>query len=209
MRRSSLCALLEPNSTPIGHDHRRAPTGLQEPQEEREEEQLGLLRLDDLQQVLGGVLVVEAAGEWRIGQHQRVLLLLATVLLRQRVAVADVRVLYAVQQHVHAADAQHGVVEVETVEQAMVEVLAQLRVVQQLRVALAQVLASRAQKARRTAGRVADDVGGLGRGELHHQPDDVAWRAELPILSGGGDLGEHVLVDVPLGVAFLHRHLVE
>ena len=87
--------------------------------------------------------------------------------------------------------------------------LAQLRVVQQVRVALAQVLARRDQEARRTAGRVADDVGGLGRGQLHHQPDDVARRAELPVLSGGGDLAEHVLVDVALGVALLHRHLVE
>ena len=165
----------------VGHDHRRAPTGLQEAQEEREEEQLGLLGFDDLQQILGGVLVVEAAGEGRIGQHQRVLLLLAPVLLRQRVAVADVRVLHPVQQHVHAANAQHGVVEVEAVKQAVVEVLAQLRVVQQIRVALAQVLAHRDQEAGRAAGRVADDVGGLGRGQLHHQPDDVTRRAELPV----------------------------
>ena len=160
-----------------------------------------------MEQVFGGVLVVEAAGEGRIGQHQRVLLLLTPVLLRQRVAVADVRVLYAVQQHVHAANAQHGVVEVEAVEQAVVEVLAQLRVVQQLGVALAQVLARRDQEARGTASRVADDVGGLGRGELHHEPDDVARRAELPVLSGGGDHAEHVLVDVALGVAFLQSLL--
>ena len=162
-----------------------------------------------MEQLLGGILVVEAAGEWRIRQHQRVLLLLAGVVLRQRVPVADVRVLHAVQQHVHAADAQHGDVEVEAVEQAAVEVLAQLRVVQQVRVALAQVLARRDQEARRAAGRVADDVGGLGRSQLDHKPDDVARRAELPVLSGGGDLAEHVLVDVALGVALLHRHLVE
>ena len=74
---------------------------------------------------------------------------------------------------------------------------------------IAQVLTHRYQETRRAAGRVADDVDGLGRGELHHQPDDVARRAELPVLSGGGDLAEHVLVDVALGVAFRHRHLVE
>ena len=50
---------------------------------------------------------------------------------------------------------------------------------------------------------------GCGRGQLHHQPDDVARRAELPVLPGAGDLAEHVLVDVALGVALLHRHLVE
>jgi len=47
------------------------------------------------------------------------------VVLGQRVAVGDVRVLDAVQQHVHAADAEHRVVEVEAVEKAVVEVVAQ------------------------------------------------------------------------------------
>jgi hypothetical protein len=60
---------------------------------------------------------------------------------------------------------------------------------------------------RRAAGRVADDVGGLRRGQLDHQPDDVARRAELAVLPGAGDLAEHVLVEVALGVAVLHRHL--
>ena len=104
---------------------------------------------------------------------------------------------------------KHGVVEVEAMEQAAVEVLAKLRVVQQLRVSLAQVLADRGQEARCTAGRVADDIGRPRCGEFHHQPDDVARCAELPVLSGGGDLSEHVLVDVALGVTFLHWHLVK
>ena len=142
----------------VGHDDGGAAAGLQQAQEEREEEQLGLLGLDDLQQVLGGVLVVEGAGEGRIGEDQGVLLLVAGVVLRERVAVADVRVLDAVQQHVHAADAQHGVVEVEAVEHAVVEVLLQLRVVQDVRVVLAQVLAGGDEEAGRAAGRVADDV---------------------------------------------------
>jgi hypothetical protein len=65
----------------VGHDDRRAAAGLEQAQEEREEEQLGLLGLDDLQQVLGRVLVVEAAGEGRIGEHQGVFLLVAGVVL--------------------------------------------------------------------------------------------------------------------------------
>ena len=85
-----------PEQHAVGHDHRRAAARFQEAQEEREEEQLGLLRLDNLQQVLGRVLVVEAPGERRIGQHQRVGLLVARVVLRERVAIADVRVLHAV-----------------------------------------------------------------------------------------------------------------
>ena len=53
-----------------------------------------------------------------------VLLRVVVVGLGQRVLVADVRVLHAVQQHVHAADAQHGVVEVVAVEGALVEAAA-------------------------------------------------------------------------------------
>src|SRR5436309_13593572 len=100
----------------VGHDHRRAPAGLQEPQEKRKEEQLGLLGLDDLEQVLGGVLVVEAAGKGWISEYKRVSFFVASVILCERVAVANIRILYAVQQHVHAANTQHGVVEVIAVE---------------------------------------------------------------------------------------------
>ena len=142
----------------VGHDDRGASAGLEQPQEEREEEQLGLLRLDDLLQVLGAVLVVERAGEGRIGEDEGVLLLLAGVVLRERVAVADVGVFDAVQEHVHAADAEHGVVEVEAVEQVVVEVLAQLRVAEDLRVVLAQVFAGGDEEAGGAAGGIADDV---------------------------------------------------
>jgi hypothetical protein len=47
---------------------------------------------------------------------------------------------------------------------------------------------------------------GVRRGQLDHQPDDVARRAELAVLPGAGDLAEHVFVEVALGVAVLHRH---
>ena len=56
----------------VRHDDGGAPAGLEQPQEQREEQQLGLLRLDDVLQILGGGLVVERAGERRIGEHQRV-----------------------------------------------------------------------------------------------------------------------------------------
>ena len=75
--------------------------------------------------------------------------------------------------------------------------------------ALAQVLARRDQESRSAASRVADHVAGLRRGELDHEPDDVARRAELSVLAGGGDLAEHVLVEVALGVAVGHRDVVE
>ena len=193
----------------VGHDDGGAAAGLEQAQEQGEKEQLRLLGLDDLQEVLGGVLVVQGAGEGRIGQDEGVALLVVRVVLGQRVAVADVGVLHAVEEHVHRADAEHGVVEVEAVEQALVEVLLELWVVEEIRIALAQVLAGGDEKARRAAGRVAEDVVRRGRGHLDHEADDVARGAELAVLAGGGDLAEHVFVEVALGVAVLHRHLVE
>ena len=49
----------------------------------------------------------------------------------------------------------------------------------------------------------------LGRrcGHLDHQLDDVARRAELPVLTGSRDLAEHVLVHVAFGVAVRHRNV--
>ena len=81
--------------------------------------------------------------------------------LGERVAVADVGRLDAVQQHVHAADAEHGGVEVVAVEHAAVEVLPLRRVGQHRRVLLADVLRGRDQEAGRAAGGVADLVGRL------------------------------------------------
>ena len=193
----------------VGHDDGGASAGLEQAQEEREEEQFGLLRLDDLLEVLGGVLVIERPGKRRIGEDQRVFLLLARVVLRQRVAVADVGILHAVQQHVHAADAQHRIVEVEAVEKLMMEVTCEFGVAKDLRMVLAQILARGDKKAGRAARRIAEHVARLRRDHLDHQPDDVPRRAELAVLTGGRDLGEHVLVQVALGVALLHRHLVD
>ena len=119
-------------------------------------------------------------------------------------------VLDAVQQHVHAADAQHGGVEVEAVEQVVVEVLAQLRDCGRASGwCCAQILARRppgSPPCRRPGRRPCPSA---WRGQLDHQLDDVARRAELAVLPGGGDLAEHVLVDVALGVAVLHLQAVD
>ena len=176
--------------------------------------QLGLLRLDDLLQVLGGGLVVETARKRRIGKDERVPLGVVfccrQVGLGQRVPVADVRILHAVQQHVHAADAQHGGVEVVAVEGALVEPAAGLGVpVDAVAVVLDEMLGGGDEEAGGAAGRIADDVLRGGCGHVHHQPDDVARRAELPVLPGGGDLAEHVLVEITLGVAVGHVDVVE
>jgi hypothetical protein len=110
----------------VGHDDRGPAAGLQQAQEQRQEQQLGLLGLDDGQQVLGGVLVVQAARQTAGWPGSAVGLFVARVVLRQRILVADVGVVHPVQRQVHAADAQHGVVEVVAVEHAVVEVLARV-----------------------------------------------------------------------------------
>jgi hypothetical protein len=194
----------------VGHDHRRSPAGLQQPQEQGQKQQLGLFRLDDLQQVLGGGLVIQAAGKGRIGEDQRVFLLFQLVGLGQGVAVADVGVLHAVQQHVHAADAKHGAVEVEAVERAGVELAAAgLGLVDGVAVMPAEIFRGGDQEAGGAEGRVADHVFWHGGGHVHHQPDDVARGAELAVLPGGGDLAQHVFVEVALGVAVGHVDAVE
>jgi hypothetical protein len=87
------------------------------------------------------------------------------VLLSKRVFVSNIRVLNTVQQHVHAADAQHCGVEVVAVEHRPVEVLALRLVVQRFLVPRADVLGGGNQEAGRATCRVADLVAWLG---LHH-----------------------------------------
>ncbi len=72
-----------------------------------------------------------------------------------------------------------------------------------------QMLGGGNKKTGGAAGRVADHVPGGGRGHLHHQLDDVARGAELPVLSGAGDLTEHILVKIALGVGIGHLNTVE
>ena len=101
---------------PIRHDDRRTTARLEQAEKQGQEEQFGLLGLDDRQQILGGVFVIERTGEGRIGQHEGVFFILTRVILGEGIVVGDVGVFHTVQEHVHAADAEHGVVEIKPVE---------------------------------------------------------------------------------------------
>ena len=189
MRRSSLWALRRAEEHAVGHDHRGAAAGLEQPEEQGEEEQLGLLRLDDLEEVLGGALVVERSGERRVGEDEACRPRSSPAWSSASESGSDVGVLDAVQQHVHAADAQHRVVEVVAVEHLVVEVLRlSFGSRSALGMVVAEVLAGGDEEAAGAARRVADHVGRRRRGHLDHQLDDVARRAELAVLPGGGDL---------------------
>ena len=129
--------------------------------------------------------------------------------LREGVAVADVGIFDAVQKHVHAADAEHGVVEIEGVEKFVVKMVAHRIVTENLGMVDAQILAHRDGEATSAAGKIAHDIPGHGLEDFHHELDDVARGAELAVLPGAGDLTEHVFVEVALGVAVLHGHLLD
>ncbi len=73
---------------------------------------------------------------------------------------------------------------------------------------LAKVFARGNEKAGRPARRIADDIFWPRRGQFDHELNDVPRRAELTVLPGRGDLAEHVLVEISLRVALVHRHVV-
>ena len=201
--------LAGPEQNAVRHDHRGPPARFQQPQEQGQEQQLGLPRLDHRGQILGHAVGIQRAGKRRVGQHQRIGAGIARTLLRKTVPIPYVRAFHPVQQHVHAADAQHGAVEIEPVKHLCVKMHGGCRIAQHVRMTGPQIFAGGHQKAGGAAGRVHDAVARAWRHHLHHQPDDVARRAELAVLPGGGDLAEHVFVHVALGVAILHRHAVQ
>ena len=131
------------------------------------------------------------------------------MVLGQRVAVHHRRVFNPVQQHVHAANPQHGAVKIKPVKHAVVEVFLQLGVLKDLAVVLPQVLPRRHQKATGATRRVTDHILRCRLGQLHHQLNDVSRRAKLPILPRTGNLPQHVLIEIALGVAIVHWHMVE
>jgi len=173
-----------------------------------------------------------SALEGRVGQDDaEVVVGLAGKVLAKRggqgVLVVDIGRVEAVEHEVHGGDAQHGDVEVEAVEHVVLDVfpVGLQEVASVVHVGLAvhlldkppllrsvllhQVVHGRHQEAAGAAGRVADDVVGLGVHHVHHQLDDMARGAELAVDAGGGELGEQVLVEVSLGVAFGERQLVD
>ena len=82
-------------------------------------------------------------------------------------------------------------------------------VAEDLRMVVAQVLASDDQETAGSGCGIADDILRSRLHQFDHQLDDMARGAELAVLAGAGDLAQHVLVDIALGVAIGHRHLVE
>jgi hypothetical protein len=88
------------------------------------------------------------------------------------------------EEHVLAADAEHGVIEIEAVEEAVVEVLVEFGVAEEFGVVLPEIFADGDEEAASSGAVVADNVLGLRAHEFDHEADDVAIigrRAPLPI----------------------------
>lgn len=153
--------------------------------------------------------MIQRPGEWWVGEDQAVSSRFARVVLGERIPINDMRTFYPVQHHVHRPDAEHGAVEIEAVEHRLVEMFAQFRVAQHFGMPAPQVLTDGDQETAGASGRIADDVRRLWLRQLDHQRNNVPRRAELPVLPGSRDLAEHVLVDITLGVAIVHPHIVE
>ena len=85
----------------------------------------------------------------------------------------------------------------------------ELRIAENFRVMPTEIFTDRHGEAASAAGRVAHDVRRHRPDEFDHELDDVARGAELAVLPGAGDLAEHVFVEVALGVAVLHWHLLD
>ena len=112
------------------------------------------------------------------------------------------------QHQVHGGDAEHGLVRVESCEQTAVEMVPLFGGHRRF-ILTANVFGGRDQESRGTAGRVAYRVVGRGCDELHHHLADVLRGAELAVLTGGGELAEHVLVEIALHVEILDVVLVK
>ena len=181
---------------PVRHDAGAPAAHFQHPQKQRQKQKLGLFGLAQFEQVRRNNVGVQAAFEGRIGQNQRIGFPVG-VLVRKTVPVLDGRVVDAMGHHVHGADAQHRAVHIVAVEHPVHVMVFFLPVKEDLLfVFLFQVVPGLHQKAARAAGRVADDLVGLGGHHLHHHTDDMPRRAELAVHPRGGQLGKQIFVNV-------------
>ena len=182
----------------VGHDAGALPALFQNTQKKREKQQFRLFGAGHGFQGVADALGVDAALERRIreahgerGVHG--------VFPGHAVPVADIRVMYGVQHEIHGRNAQHGGVGVVAGEGGPGKMFPLLRGHGAF-VVCADVFGGGNEKSRRAAGRVADDVVGRGAQKRDHHVADVLGRAELPVAARGGELAEHVFIQIALHV---------
>src|SRR5690554_475516 len=213
----------------VRYDHGGAAAELERAQDVGDKQQLGLFGFHQAEHVGVGVGFVQAALEWRVGQHyvKEVLFLLGVVFLdrfAQGVLVADVCAVHPMQHHVHAGHSQHGGIEVEAPEHVLVDMFPigfqQVTGVMPVTVLVGddarlagvltiEVFHGAGEKACGTAGRIADNIGRLRCNQLDHGVDDVARRAELAVDAGGGQFAQQVFIDIALHITLVQRQVVD
>ena len=183
---------------PVRHDAGALSALFQHPQEQGQKQQLGLFGIGDGFQIVADALGVHRTFEGGIGQAHGELVP-NLILLGHAILVVDLRAADGVEHQVHGGDAQHGAVGVKAGKHGGHEMLPLLAGHGALIVA-PDILRRRHQKTRRTAGRVADGVLRCGLQQLHHHVDDVPGCAELAVLTRGGQLAQHILVQIALHI---------
>lgn len=176
-------------------------------QEEGDKEQLGFLGVGDGPQVGADGLHVHVAFERRVGEADGEGVL-EGALLGDAVLVGNLGVADTMKHQVHGGNAQHGAVHVEAGEERPFEV-APLRLGHGLGVVGAHPFGGGDEEAGGAAGGVADGVVRRRRDECDHQFADVLGRAELAVASGGGQLAEHILIEVAADILVAQVMFVE
>ena len=194
----------------VRHDHSAAAAYLQHPQEERQEQQLGLFSLAQFQQVGGHNICIQAPFERGIGQDQGILLPVG-ILITEAVPVFYVGVINAMGHHVHGADAEHGTVHIITMEHVVHIVILFHPVKEDFRFAVfLEIFSGSHQEPSCATGRVADHIIRLRGHHLHHHADNMPGRTELTVNAGSGDFGQEILVNIAPDICSLGlAHLID
>ena len=192
----------------IGNDNRASAAHAEHTQHQRQEQKLCLFGFANLEKVGRNGIVIQAPLKRRVRQNEGVLLFIG-VLIGQTITVLNIGVVHSVRHHIHRANAEHGSIHIVAVEHTVHIVSFFLSIEEDLFLALfLEVVPCRHKKARRTAGRVADDFIGRGIHQFHHHANNVARCAELTVQSRLRNFGKQVFVNVTADVGILKlRHL--
>ena len=187
----------------VRNDGSATSAGLEHPYEKGQEKELRLLGLGDGKEGLAHSLVVQAAGEGRIGEAQGIAALVGVV-GGEAVTVGDIRIIDTVEHQVHGTNPEHRGVGVEAVQHAALVMVGIFPLEEFFLVMGLDVLGTFHDEARTAHGRVANGVLQLRIHELHHHPDNVTRSAELTVVARSRHLPEDVLIDIAHRVPVVH-----
>ena len=152
------------------------------------------------------VVSVKATCKRRIGKAKGIAVCIV-VLVRQRVTIIQIRLVYIVKHHVHATDAEHGSVRIRTVKYLFAETVSLSYIKQIITLMLCDKFGCFHNKTRRTHCRVADGIIKSGSHQFHHHADDMARGAELSVCTRCCHDAEHILIHITHHVSPIGRDI--